>query len=100
VKPDEITVEHEHDAAKNPDNAGRDIRRPAKVLRLVVRVFGAVSLLGLGAFCVFGFLASFEPGNGLTWKVVYAAFACCFIAGAVAVLRWGETAAKHGGLNR
>jgi hypothetical protein len=32
----------------------------------------AIVLLLLAAFCIFGFMASFEPGVDPIWKIVYA----------------------------
>ena len=43
-------------------------------------------LLAMVLFCAFGFFASFEPGNGLIWKLGYGALACGFLVGAVALL--------------
>jgi len=44
-------------------------------------------LLSIALFCVFGFLASFEPGNGWLWKAGYGALGCGCLTGAVALLR-------------
>jgi len=48
---------------------------------------GTLALLAIALFCVFGFLASFEPGNGLAWKIGYGALGCICLTGAVALLR-------------
>ena len=64
---------------------------------------GAVALLALGLFCGFGFLASFEPGNGLAWKAVYGSLTFGFLAGAVALFRrgvGGKAAGRNETMNR
>jgi hypothetical protein len=53
----------------------------------LARILGSLALLGIALFCVFGFLASFEPGNGILWKIVYGALGCGSLLGAVALLR-------------
>jgi len=37
----------------------------------MLRIGLAVALLLLAGFCVFGFMASFEPGVDLVWKIAY-----------------------------
>jgi uncharacterized membrane protein len=54
--------------------------------KTLARIVGAFMLLALALFCLFGFLASFEPGNGLLWKAGYGALACGCFAMAVALL--------------
>jgi peptidoglycan/LPS O-acetylase OafA/YrhL len=56
------------------------------ILNWLFRIVLAMLLLCVAAFCVFGFLASFEPGNGVQWKVGYGALACGGWVGAVALL--------------
>ena len=56
-------------------------------MKILARILGALVLLAISFFCVFGLLASFEPGNGLIWKVGYGALACGFLVGAVALFR-------------
>ncbi len=46
------------------------------ILNWLFRIVLAMLLFCVAAFCVFGFLASFEPGNGVQWKVGYGALAC------------------------
>ena len=74
----------------------------AKVPRFLLRIVGAVVLLALGLFCLFGFLASFEPGNGLEWKVVYGALACgCLVGAALALMgRDKKRATRRGSMNQ
>jgi hypothetical protein len=75
-----------------------DMRRLGQILRMLARILAALVLLAMACFCVFGFLASFEPGNGLIWKVGYGALACGFLIGAVALfLGRGKTAGEAGG---
>jgi len=65
----------------------RALSRLGQILRMLARILAALVLLAMALFCAFGFLASFEPGNGLIWKVGYGALACGFLVGAVAFLR-------------
>jgi hypothetical protein len=53
---------------------------------LTVRLASGVVLFGISAFCVFGFLASFEPGNGAMWKVGYGVLGCVCMIGALLLL--------------
>ncbi len=41
-------------------------------MSIVLRSLATCSSLAVAAFCVFGFLASFEPGVGPAWKAGYA----------------------------
>ena len=56
------------------------------ILNWLFRIILALALLGVTAFCAFGFLASFEPGNGWQWKAGYGALVCGSRVGAVALL--------------
>ncbi len=47
-----------------------------------LRVVGTVFLLAVGAFCVFGFLASFEMPDVRSLAVVYGLFAISSLVGA------------------
>jgi hypothetical protein len=40
-------------------------------MSLVLRFLATFASLAIAAFCVFGVLASFEPGVGSAWKVAY-----------------------------
>jgi hypothetical protein len=79
-----------------------DIRKRAQVMKILARILGALVLLAMALFCAFGFLASFEPGNGLIWKLGYGALACGFLVGAVALFRGGRKNAGEAdrGVNR
>lgn len=50
-------------------------------MKLLVSVLGTLLLLAVAAFCVFGFLATFEPtSNALTFRIGYAVvFAGCLV---------------------
>ena len=63
------------------------IRTVVRIVSTLGRVIGAAVLLAIASFCVFGFLASFEPGNGWLWKVGYGAVGSGCLTGAVAILR-------------
>jgi hypothetical protein len=57
-----------------------------RLLRILARILGALVLLAFALFCGFGFLASFEPGNGWQWKAGYGALGCACLFGAVTLL--------------
>ncbi len=63
------------------------MKRLFRVMPTLARTLGAFALLGIALFCVFGFLASFEPGTGLPWQVGYGALSGGCLIGAVALLR-------------
>src|SRR5579859_2097521 len=67
-------------------------------MKTPARVIGALALLALALFCVFGFLASFEPGNGWQWRLGYAALGCACLIGSVALLRSGGGSRKPPGM--
>jgi hypothetical protein len=55
-------------------------------IRIAMKALGAILLLGLAAFCGYGFLASFEPGFGSfpnVFHVLYAGTGIVAIIGAV-----------------
>jgi hypothetical protein len=52
-----------------------------------MRVVGAVFLLAIAAFCVFGFLATFEPPVSAPVRVIYAALGVTSLAGAAWLVR-------------
>jgi len=65
-------------------------RRPGwHVLLSLARVFGAVALLAIASFCVFGFLASFEPPTWVEFQAGYAALGCGCLMGVAALLGLG-----------
>ena len=49
---------------------------------ILVQITCALAMLGVSLFCVFGFLASFEPGNGWEWKAGYGFLGCSCLSGA------------------
>jgi hypothetical protein len=75
------------DVSTSRAKSGCDGRPLIQVLIFLSCILGAWVLLALGIFCGFGFLDSFEPGNGLAWKAVYAALGCGFLLGAIALVR-------------
>jgi heme A synthase len=50
-----------------------------------LRVVATVFLLAVAAFCVFGFLASFEVADLPAIRIIYAVFGLSSLAGAVAL---------------
>jgi hypothetical protein len=42
---------------------------PLSARVIVLSLITALLLASLGEFCVFGFLASLEPGNHLPWQI-------------------------------
>jgi hypothetical protein len=61
----------------------------AKPVKTIARILGAVLLLGLAAFCLFGFMATYEYSDAsrrLPWQVGYGVGALICVAGAVALL--------------
>ncbi len=55
----------------------------------------ALLLLGVTAFCVFGFMATFEPLDAsiqLTWRIVYGMVGITCLGLTVALLRPGRKA--------
>lgn len=87
---DDIVTEAESKGPMNADGKQHEVRRFAQILKLLARILAALVLLAMALFCAFGFLASFEPGNGILWKFGYGALACGFLVGAVALLRGGN----------
>ncbi len=49
----------------------------------VARSLVSVACLTVAAFCVFGFMASFEPGVAVGWKIGYASLFVAFVAASV-----------------
>lgn len=51
-------------------------------MKLFVAILGTLLLLAVAAFCVFGFLATYEPtSNALVFRIGYAVlFVCCLIS--------------------
>ena len=42
-------------------------------MRVLIRVAVAFLLLGVTAFCIFGFLATYEPPGFPVWRLIYGA---------------------------
>lgn len=89
---DEVMLETKRGKSPGPEKPGRDVRRTTQVLNFAVQILGGLMLLALSLACGFGFLDSFEPGNGLAPKAIYGALACSFVVGAVA---WGRCMMKN-----
>lgn len=51
-------------------------------------------LLALAAFCFYGLLATFEPGNHLAWRIAYSAGIVLCLVGCVAT--WVMTGKRLG----
>jgi len=65
------------------------VRGTAKKL---MRVLLALFLLAFTAFCSFGFLATYEPGDGhLTWRIGYGIAIMASLYGVLRLLRGGST---------
>jgi len=65
------------------------VRGTAKKL---MRVLLALFLLAFTAFCSFGFLATYEPGDGhLTWRIGYGIAIMASLYGALRLLRGGRS---------
>jgi len=72
-----------------PSPTGSDRRTGWRVLLSLARVFGAIALLAVASFCVFGFLASFEPPTWVEFQAGYAALGCGCLMGVAALLGLG-----------
>ena len=44
---------------------------PFKDVKTLLQLLKSLALLSVAAFCAYGFLASFEPGNSPLWKAGY-----------------------------
>lgn len=61
--------------------------RPMAYWATMTRVLGSVLCLAVAGFCVFGFLASYEPmdaGTQAMWKTIYSVAGGAAIAGGLA----------------
>ena len=59
-------------------------------MKLVIRLVAVLMLVAVLLFCVFGFLATFEPlarSVQVTWRIVYAGAGALALAGIVRLLR-------------
>ena len=60
-------------------------------MELTVRILLAVAFLAVATFCVFGFVASFEPlerSRQIAWRAVHGAGASVSLLGVAWVLCW------------
>ena len=59
-------------------------------MRAIIAIIGSLSLLPIAAFCVFGFMATFEPtsqpGVFMAFRIGYAVIGLCCLAGVVALI--------------
>jgi len=59
-------------------------------MKLILAIFGSLILLAVAAFCVFGFLATFEPTNNqgqfMAFRVGYSVIILGCIAGVIAMI--------------
>ena len=56
----------------------------------LMRIIGALALLALAAFCVFGFMASYEyhdAAKRLPWQIGYGMLGLACLSGAILLLR-------------
>ena len=59
-------------------------------MQTLARIVGALTLLAITGFCVFGFMATDEypePAKRLPWQIGYGAVGLVCLSGAVMVLR-------------
>jgi hypothetical protein len=52
----------------------------------IVRVVVVIALVAVAGFCLFGFMATFEPNDAstqLTWRAVYSVVGLASLAGAI-----------------
>lgn len=55
-------------------------------MKILLAMIGSVLLLAVAAFCAFGFLATFEPGDFMVFRVGYAVVGLGCVAGAIAII--------------
>jgi hypothetical protein len=59
-------------------------------MQTFARIIGALALLAIAGFCVFGFMATYEyseTAKRLPWQIGYGALGLVCLSGAVMVLR-------------
>lgn len=59
-------------------------------MNITLKIIGSLALLAVLAFCVFGFMATFEPldaSTQLTWRVIYGLAGLASVGGIVFLLR-------------
>jgi len=55
-------------------------------MKLVIAIVGSPLLLAVAAFCVFGFLATFEPGQFMAFRIGYSIVGLGCIAGVILLI--------------
>jgi hypothetical protein len=66
-------------------------------MQTLARILGALALIAIAMFCVFGFIVSFEPGAGLPRRVGYGVLGCgCLMAAGALLRRKGDKGKPHG----
>lgn len=70
----------------NADGGTRAGTRPGNTMILIFRVLLMLVLLAIAAFCLFGFLATFEPPQYPGWRVAYGTVGVICIIGAIGVM--------------
>ena len=66
------------------------ILEPAHKMKTVARILAVLALLGITAFCLFGFMATDEypeAAKRLPWQIGYAAMGLACLVGIAAILR-------------
>jgi hypothetical protein len=56
-----------------------------------LRIVGTVFLLTVTAFCIFGFLASFELAGAMSIRIIYSAVGSASLIGAACLATWPAT---------
>ena len=52
-------------------------------MNVITRVLTISALLAMTGFCIYGFLATFEPGDFMVWRIGYAAVGTLSLIGAL-----------------
>jgi len=65
----------------NGKTFGHQIRAKGVVMWMLIRVVVALLLLGVTTFCIFGFLATYEPPGFPAWRLIYGAAGLMCLAG-------------------
>ena len=55
-------------------------------MKLLIAIVGSLLLLAVAAFCVFGFLATFEPGQFMAFRIGYSVVGLGCIAGVILLI--------------
>ena len=59
---------------------------------MILRILGALALSAVAAFCLFGFMATFEPTQRVIapWRIGYGLVGSCSLVGVILILRPGR----------